>query len=418
MKQRRAVGYIRESVEDRDQDPEAQREGQRAAVRALAKANDGVADIDIFDDWDRSGAGDQLHKRKAYAAMVAAIERDEVSVVYARSMDRLYRSVQTFLALQAACRKHGTRIVTQREGAIGGDGSPMADAFATIGATFAQLESDTAKVRARYGVVTKRRNGIPLGRKRYGEEPGESVAAVLDAFREAGSFLGAAKLLNARKVPNRLHSLGRQWNVRTVARIIRRADPNLVPPRGRQGARARSTRLFSGLLKCHCGDYLTSMPRKRKNAKPSIGYYCRRAHQNLNGDHPRPYVVSEKKLLPLVQAEATLIALPSNEAKVATENRERRAALEAKRTQLTKALVMDGIDVSVLQMELASIKAALADLDAEARAITLPTIDWTDDPADLNPLLRTWLTRIDLGPDLLPAPDGFVWAIKRWRKAA
>ena len=43
-----------------------------------------------------------------------------------RSLDRLYRSMRTFLRLTDAARKHGVRIVTLREGVLGGDESPMA----------------------------------------------------------------------------------------------------------------------------------------------------------------------------------------------------------------------------------------------------------------------------------------------------
>ena len=76
--------------------------------------------------------------------------------------------MRTFVRLTDAAKAHGARVVTLREGVLGGDGSPMAQAFAQITAVFSELELNTAKARARGGIASRRRRGDALGRPPYG----------------------------------------------------------------------------------------------------------------------------------------------------------------------------------------------------------------------------------------------------------
>jgi DNA invertase Pin-like site-specific DNA recombinase len=428
------VGYIRESAEDGGQTPEEQRAGQTAAVLALAKADGYKGRPRIFDDWNRSGAGDKIEQRKAYAEMLDAIRAGSVSVIYARSVDRLYRSVKTYSALLDLCRAHGVRIVTQRDGIVGGDGSPMATAFATVGATFAQLESDTAKVRRRYGVATQRRNIAAhaetgcqgcaetrlhgIGRRPY---DAELTAAVLAAYDEAGSFLGATKLLTARKVPSLLGGRANPgknggtygWDVKTVSRIVRRERPGL-PKVGRKGAPSRSTHALSGLLVCHCGRTLSSMPRPGKR---STAWYCRAAHNDAG--HSRPYVVSEAYILPAVRAELDLIDLAGDRVQAAARDAAaEREELTSARSRLALAYARGGLPTEAYTAEDEAITARLLSLADSSPVEDLGPLDdlWTWDPADANAVLRRVFRSITLGPDLRPLPDGFDWRNRSWRR--
>src|SRR5450759_2266171 len=168
--------------------------------------------------------------------MLAAIDRDEVDVVYAASLDRLYRSMRTFVRLTDAAKAQGVRIVTLREGVLGGDGSPMAQAFAEITAVFSGLELRTAKARAAGGLAVRRDRGDHIGMVGYGwrlardaggklvrterggnvlePDPQRPLGPILAAVREAGSILGGCKLLEARSVP--APDGGKDWGSTTL----------------------------------------------------------------------------------------------------------------------------------------------------------------------------------------------------------
>jgi hypothetical protein len=87
---RHPAAYIRKSK--RKDDSAA---AQLAAIQALA-ARDGL-DPDtlvVYDDNGRSGDRLLLTKRRGYHLLMEAAERDEMSVVYARVIDRLGRDTE------------------------------------------------------------------------------------------------------------------------------------------------------------------------------------------------------------------------------------------------------------------------------------------------------------------------------------
>src|SRR5690242_17092768 len=103
------VAYIRRSFSRRNDPGDVSREFQIDEVRKLA----GGTDVSIIDgDWGISAAREHQHRRLAFLGMLEAIERGEVSTVYAFSSDRLARSVQWAVRLLDACEDHGVTIVT------------------------------------------------------------------------------------------------------------------------------------------------------------------------------------------------------------------------------------------------------------------------------------------------------------------
>jgi hypothetical protein len=58
---------------------------------------------------------------------------------------------------------------------------------------------------------------VPKTKRMYGAWPGEDRAAVLAAFREAGTYAAAGRLLDERHVPSRG---GRPWQPQSVAWIV------------------------------------------------------------------------------------------------------------------------------------------------------------------------------------------------------
>jgi len=131
------------------------------------------------------------------------------------------------------------------------------------------MELRKAKKRVRAAMEARRARGDALGRPPYGyrfgrdesgrvilePDPAEPVEPVLSAVREAGSFAGAAKLLNAAHVPARKAAA---WSGNTVGRVVRQAAPEAAPAPRRPGKRARHVWTLAGLLRCPCGALMTA----------------------------------------------------------------------------------------------------------------------------------------------------------------
>ena len=117
MTDRYPVAYIRRSTADDSNPGEVSREAQETAVRALAARDGYNGDLHLFVDWGRSADEAKEAKRVAFLSMLGAIERGEVSAVYAFALDRLYRSMRTFVRLTDAARQRCTDRHATRGGA-------------------------------------------------------------------------------------------------------------------------------------------------------------------------------------------------------------------------------------------------------------------------------------------------------------
>ena len=108
--------------------------------------------------------------------------------------------------------------------------------------------------------------------KLYGEADGEDGAVVLAAFRDAGSYSGAAKLLNERGVKPRDSTRG--WWPSSVAVVVKRMDPS-VGRRRDKGVRAGgSDFVLARLLRCPtCGTMLTGTRDRERPRR--VRYSCR-----------------------------------------------------------------------------------------------------------------------------------------------
>jgi DNA invertase Pin-like site-specific DNA recombinase len=416
--QRYPIAYLRRSSADANDPGDVSREAQEAAVRELARREGHNGDLRILTDWDRSADESKESRRTGFLAMLAAIEGGEVSAVYAASLDRLYRSLRTFVRLTDAARLHDVRIVTLREGVLGGDGSPMAHAFAEITAVFSTLELRTTKARAAGAMTVRRHRGDHIGRVGYGyrlERNAEgAIVAVPDqahplepiiaAVREAGSILGGAKLLQKRKV--RAPDGGVVWGSTTLRRIIERAAPDLIPAAGPSGRRTPTHSTLAQLLMCHCGHVLTPEPARK-------AYRCTRGNRTGREAHG-PLWVSEAAVLPWVKAEAARFRVPFDAVELDAANDAERQRLTASMTRLTRAYVNGGFPEEADYLrDLAIIKDALAAIGPDVTVRDIPAIDWTWPAEKVNTVLRAMWEYVDLGPDLRPVRAE--WAVPEWR---
>jgi DNA invertase Pin-like site-specific DNA recombinase len=397
---RQPVAYLRRSVASTTSPGTISQDVQLAKVREMAGAG-----VMILQDWGKSGRGSKVGARTEYQRLLDMIARDEVSTVYSYNLSRLGRSLRDVLSLVELCREHDTAIALA-------DGLPV-DPTAAVGRLIVQLFAAINEFQAELLAESAADNRAAWraanpdaheGRYAYGEDPerpDEDLMAVLAAFDKAGSFLGAAKRLTKTGVPTRL---GKPWDTKSVSRIVRRARPDLRV-NGRRGASAKAPRLFTGLLRCQCGQILTSMPR----ADASVGYYCRTAH--LDSGHSRPYMVAETKIR--AWAEDTLvdmrrIVIERGTLPDAGAIQARLAQLDAKRARYVEMYADGTITKAERDRRIALIAAdrvkAQASLDVRGAGTLFlrPQVDWAADPATINDQLRQVWSAILLNGGMLP----------------
>ena len=405
--QRYPIAYLRRSSADATDPGDISREAQETAVRELARRDGYNGELRILADWDRSADEAKEGRRTGFLAMLAAIDRGECDVVYAASLDRLYRSMRTFVRLTDAAKAHGTRIVTLREGALGGDGSPMAQAFAEITAVFSGLELRTTKARAAGALAVRRSRGDHIGRAGYGfrlarneagaivtePDPDRPLEPILEAVRETGgNVLAACKLLNARAVPvpqgpsaeRRLNGSG-HWHPWPLRKIVDRNAPELLPAKGPRGRRTPTNALLAQLLVCHCGHVLTP---ERAGRWRGQAYRCTVGNRTGREAHGRVFV-TEAALLPWIRDEIAHLDLGVDAVELATGNAAERVRLAGRRERFAEVK--------------AEVAAELDKLGVAEAVVAVPPVDWERWSApDLNAYLRAILARVTLAADMRP----------------
>ena len=397
------VAYLRKSVVRQD-DPNNSAEAQEAAVRAMAARHGDAEGLVVLSDWDKSGRLGRA-KRPGYDLLWQSIESGAATVIYIYSMSRLARSVSELTRLFETCQERG--IPVRLEADVVDTSTASGRMTATILASVAAFESDVAGERLRSANAAKVARGESLRTSAfYGEKPGEDTDAVLAAFAEAGSYSGAARLLNARGV--KTSRSRRAWWPSSVHVIIKRLDPSVLPRRPARGAAAGPSKFILGrLLQCPTCGTLLSGDRDRGGRR--IRYSCRLGsalpHQRAS--------ISERLILPAIQAEAAHLRTPS---RVSTEvgDDAKRTALNARRLRIIDLFEAGIIDRADRDSRLAAVTDAVVKLEVQSAVLDVPNIDWGWPPATLNKVLRLVFTRIDLDP-LTFQPVAFKWNVPRMR---
>jgi len=309
------------------------------------------------------------------------------------------------------CRDHGTKVITEAEGALATE-TAMGKFLLTIMAAIAELEREQACERSASARAIRRERGDQMGQPPIGfkhvrddsgrivraEDPERPLAPIIGAYREAGTVLGAARLLNERGIPA---PKGGRWYTSALTRVLEENAPGLLPSRGASGQRIKASATLSQLVRCHCGHVMTPNTHRRQ-------LYCSRGH--VTPDHGR-YVVSEAGLMPWVREEASRLRTPASIDLGAADGR--RDAIEAKRVRVIESY-MDGlIDKAGRDAKLTEVAVELSKLDAQARIVEVPTIDWSWPAADLNAVLRAVFNEIQLSADMRPTTA--IWNVPEWR---
>ncbi len=390
-----AYGYIRKSVVH-DPTRMLSPEMQEDAIRALA-AKHGDEDVAIYSDLDVSGRKGRT-KRPGWDEVMRAVESGECHAVYAYSLSRFARSVAQLAEFFDLCDAHGVRVRVERDhiDTSTATGKLMTNVLASL----AQFEADVSSERVKDAFAAKRRadpEWTGPGQPDYGRRAGEDAQVIVEAFREAGSFDGAARLLNEQGIPCRVK--GAAWTGGTVARIVRRVAPDAVPPAVTRGAPAgtRSFRLARVLVCSVCGTYLTGSKDTRDG---HVRYQCRRAR---TVPHPRAWV-AETMLLPVIAREVERAAVAVKRAQAGSAQDEATMkALAEKRARIVDMFqegIIDKVDRDRRLAEVADSESKLETRRWVKRLAVPPLIEPVevagaivpaDSPARVNDYLRRLL---------------------------
>jgi DNA invertase Pin-like site-specific DNA recombinase len=412
------ASYLRRSYVDSDSPGDISLEAQRAAVAQLAAHDGHNGNLREYSDWGISADHAKAERRTDYARLLADMEAGQVSAVYAFDVDRLYRDPRDLIRLQDAASRHAVRVVTTGGPLPIGDGDdPAAEAFAFIGSIFGRMELQKAKKRARAARDARRARGDRFGHAPYGflhvhdetgriirvPDPDRPVEPVLDVVREAGSILGAVKLLNARGIAS---PKGRTWHPSALTRVVEHNAPELLPRKGPTGRRQPTRAVLGQLLRCHCGTVLT----------PNVvrgQYYCNAGKVAGAAKHGK-YNVREIDLMPWIEAEADRLTPDIDAVRMGQDMSRRRETLEEDRRRAGVRYAARAMTDDEFAAEVARLDADLASLDDRVAVVEIPAIDWTWEPVAINTVLRALWERVELGDDMRPVRA--VWRVPEWRR--
>jgi len=356
--------------------------------------------------------------------------------------------LEAFIRLTNAATERGVKIVTQRDGIINGDGSPMSEFQAGLGALVGRLALTTAKAQAKAAYEARVARGDWIGRPQYGWRLEKDAAGtvgrvpdldrplkpIIDAYiRAERRARTAVRILNDDlKIPA---PAGGQWDRSSLLRIVTRERPDLLPmttANGRREAAADAPARLSKLLRCPCGRFLS--PHRRLERRPgrgvgrvSLGYTCA-AGIASRANHPRIYV-SEGRLMPWILAEWARYREPEdNPAAPRRDVDAERAILAEQRT----AVIQMRQDLLINREEAKQRIAAINEQDAALNPPP-PILPWTlverhgrlvrrvviEDPMTLAParfneILRSLWKAVELSPEYLPVRAIWRDPARRW----
>jgi DNA invertase Pin-like site-specific DNA recombinase len=404
-----AYAYLRKSVVHnaaREVSPAMQED----LVRALASRH-GETSLTVLSDMDKSGRLGR-DKRPGYDTLLTAIEDGTCTALYSYSLSRLGRSQPELARLVKDCVDRGIPVRLHADAVDTSTASGMLQ-FHML-AAMAQFESDIASERQHDANNRKRAEGRPVGTaKVYGEKPGEDAGAVLQAFHDAGSYSGAARLLNARGV---LPRNGKQWWTSSVHVVVRRLDPSLLVRKGRGAPAAGGPFLLSRLLTCPvCDTLLTGYA--TNSGRGGTRYACVRGTAL---PHPLRHSISEAKILPFIRKEAERLRPAGGTITTARGARGGEyEALQAKRSLILDAYFEKVIDKEQRDARLVQVDAALGKVQDRRSLSIRPrlTFAWgspDEDVREINRTLRDLWTSVTLDEATF-LPLKFEWRVKEWR---
>lgn len=387
------VAYLRKSRVTSDR--HVSWEVQERDIRTLAERHGDAESLVYLSDWGRSGRN---AKRPGYQDLLQRLGAGQVSVIYGYSLSRLSRSLTDYAALAERCAERGVPIRLAKEGELRYD-TAAGRLHVGMLALFAQMELELAQERARDTIAYRRERGDHVGGTGV---PFDVATRVISAYLEAGSYSGAAKLMNESGIPT--HRGGR-WQPSVIHNVMRRHRPDLMPTyaQRRAGARSRGNYLFYRLLLCPCGQLLQGLHR----GNGAIYYRCKSTH--LPGAHIRRSIL-ERDVLPWMQGEMARLRLPTG---VRSGDPSDRTPMEERRLRVLDNYEDGLIDKAARDTKLRAIDAELERQDSAGRILRSGPFAWTAPVPVVNAALRSLLVVVQLDAHLLPVSA--TWTVPEFR---
>jgi hypothetical protein len=301
----------------------------------------------------------------------------------------------------------------------------MGRAMLTVMAAFAQLELEAGQERSAAARAARQARHEAAGLLMPGSVPGygwqvvkgddklsrvepdpeRPLAPILAAYGDAGSVLGAAKLLTERGVP--APRGGTRWGTSTLTRVLERAAPELLPARTPSGMRTPASAILSGLVRCpFCGATMTPNTHRGQ-------LYCRHGAFD-RAAHPR-YAVLERNLLPWVKDEAARFIIPVDAVELQERDAREVARIETEREKVLDAYVSGLMTKDSMTRRMGVLDTRAAALEARSSVVDVPqAIDWEWEPQAINRYLKTLWHHVELDADMAPIraewrlPDEYV----------
>lgn len=210
---RKLIGYTRVSKENKSGIGVSLDE-QRLWLETEATRRN--AELEIVSEGDGISAR-KLSNRPALTETLKRLDRGEADGLIVKKLDRLARNVADFLTILERSRRGKWALII---GDLDIDTStPLGEAMATVGATFAQLERARISERTKDALAYKKQQGVKLGRP--ATLPLETVRHI-QALRKSGKTLQAiADELNRNAIPT-AHK-GRKWYPSAIRYTLERA---------------------------------------------------------------------------------------------------------------------------------------------------------------------------------------------------
>jgi DNA invertase Pin-like site-specific DNA recombinase len=209
----RVLGYVRVST-DEQTNSGAGLEAQRRAIVAECERR-GWHLVEVIED---GGFSAKDLRRPGVQEALRVLKAGDASALVVAKLDRLSRSMIDFTTIMAKAQKEGWALVAL-DCAVDTT-TPTGEAFATVLATFAQLERRLISQRTREALAIKRAQGVRLGRP---PSIPASVVKRIQRHRARGASLREiADALNRAAVPT-AHG-GARWYPTTVSNTLRRTS--------------------------------------------------------------------------------------------------------------------------------------------------------------------------------------------------
>ena len=405
---------------------------QRHAITAYAAAQGWVV-ADWYEDAGRSAATDDVHKRPAFARMLADAEARRFDVVIVHGLDRFARSAVVALRTFAALREYRVDLVSIKE--RWDFTTPVGKLQFGIMAQLAEFYSANLSTEVKKGIGQKQREGGHHGRIPFGATRDRAGRLAIDPARadhlrtvyrlaaEHSDHVVAGQL-NRAGIPA---PVAAHWGARTIqfmrgvhgswllgqgdewATLYRAARDRPSLPRVKPAGRVL---MLTGLLRCVCGGFIAfGSERIRKD-----GTRIRRSWCRVAPGLPRCPIRSATAADLEARATAWLLALPDPhtlalrpvepDAALAALAEDRRilarlyadrmiedAEYEARRDALARrerALPPGPVETRRIGLGLLAMQAAWPDLPDPGRNAYLRTLveRFIWDGADLSPVWR------------------------------